>query len=87
MERRKKQKFSFSELKAAATSANPSIRKKVFEEYFEMFGEFPSYLFDNTEKIDETLAETIRDIQNDPNTHESIKKGIAMLLHRLPSNA
>lgn len=87
MERRKKQKFSFAELKAAATSANPSIRKKVFEEYFEMFGEFPSYLFDNTEKIDSLLAQTIADIQNDPNAHDSVKKGITLLLHRLPSNA
>ena len=81
----KKPRFDFEELKAAATSLNAKIRKKVFEEYFERFEEFPSYLFDNTNGIDEKLAETIRDLQSDPETSKVMHKGIAILMQRLPS--
>lgn len=81
----KKAKFNFEELKTAATSENPELRKKVFEEYFEQFEEFPSYLFDNTDSIDSKLSETIRDIESDPDTSEKMRKGIAVMLNRLPS--
>ena len=82
----KKPKFDFEELKAAATSLNAKTRKKVFEEYFERFEEFPSYLFDNTNGIDSRLSETIRDISNDPETSKAMHKGIATLMLRLPSS-
>jgi len=82
---RKKAKFNFEELKTAATSENPGLRKKVFQEYFEQFEEFPSYLFDNTDSIDSKLSETIRDIENDPETPEKMRKGIVMMLNRLPA--
>ena len=78
-------RFNFEELKAAATSLNAKIRKKIYEEYFERFEEFPSYFFDNSNGIDERLSETIRDIQNDPETSKSMQKGIAALMQRLPS--
>ncbi len=82
----KKPKFDFEELKTAATSLNAKIRKKVFAEYFEQFEEFPSYLFDNTNGIDERLAETIKDLQGDPETSKTMHKGIATLMQRLPSS-
>lgn len=82
-ETQKKPKFNFEELKAAATSFNAKIRKKVFEEYFERFEEFPSYLFDNSNGIDTKLAETIRDIENDPETSKNMRKGLAALMMRL----
>lgn len=78
-------KFNFEELKAAATSLNAKIRKNVFVEYFERFEEFPSYLFDNTNGIDSRLEETIKDLQNDPETSKTMHKGIATLMQRLPS--
>lgn len=81
----KKPKFNFEELKTAATSENPEMRKKVFVEYFEQFEEFPSYLFDNTDSIDKKLSETISDIENDPDTSAKMRKGIVMMLNRLPS--
>jgi len=80
----KKAKFNFEELKAGATSSNAKTRRKVFEEYFERFEEFPSYLFDNTNGIDTMLAETIRDIENDPETPKNMRKGIEVLMMRLP---
>ena len=82
----KKAKFNFEELKAGATSTNAKTRRKVFEEYFERFEEFPSYLFDNEHGIDTMLAETIRDIENDPETSKSMRKGIELLLNRLPAS-
>lgn len=82
----KKPKFNFEELKAAATSLNAKIRKNVFVEYFERFEEFPAYLFDNTNGIDERLAETIRDLESDPETSKTMHKGIQVLMQRLPSS-
>ncbi|MDO8551919.1 MAG: hypothetical protein Q7S01_00125 [bacterium] len=84
-ESKKKTKFNFEELKAAATSENAGVRKKVFEEYFEQFEEFPSYLFDNTDTIDKKLSETISDIENDPDTSARMRKGIVQMLNRLPT--
>ncbi|MEK7106829.1 MAG: hypothetical protein AAB899_01410 [Patescibacteria group bacterium] len=84
---RKKTKFNFEELKTAATSENAVVRKKVFEEYFEQFEEFPSYLFDNTDGIDSKLSETIRDIENDPETSARMRKGIVQMLNRLPARS
>lgn len=81
----KKTKFNFEELKTAATSDKPEIRKKIFEEYFEQFEEFPSYLFDNTDSIDKKLSETISDIENDPDTSARMRKGISQMLNRLPA--
>lgn len=81
----KKSRFNFEALKAGATSGDAKTRKKVFEEYFERFEEFPSYLFDNSNGIDVMLAETIRDIENDPEISKSMRKGIEALMMRLPS--
>jgi hypothetical protein len=81
----KKEKFDFEVMKLAATHEELSVRKKAFIEYFERFQEFPSYLFDNTAKIDPRLAETVHALMNDPSTSPEILKGIEALLHRLPS--
>lgn len=83
--RTRRAKFDFEEMKAAATHSDPAVRKKVFKEYFEQFEEFPSYLFDNTYKIDEMLLSTIQDLEKDPETSKSMHKGIVDLLRRLPS--
>jgi hypothetical protein len=82
----KKPKFSFQELKTAATSINAAARKQVFLDYFEMFEEFPSYLFDNEHRIDPLLSETIEDIKKDPATSDKMQRGIVALLQRLPSS-
>ena len=84
MQKEKKSKFNYEEMKAAATSLDAKLRKKVFAEYFEQFEEFPSYLFDNTNGIDSRLQETIADLQNDPETSKTMHKGIAALMQRLP---
>ena len=81
----KKIKFNFEILRTDATSKNRAVRKKTFIEYFERFEEFPSYLFDNTKKIDDLLSETILDLTNDPETSKAMHKGIATLMMRLPS--
>ena len=78
-------KFNFDEMKVGATSEDPRVRKTVFSEYFERFGEFPSYLFDNEQGIDSRLSRTIEDLKNDPETSTAMKKGISLLLERLPS--
>ena|SRR3989344_627196 len=78
-------KFNFEEMKAAATSNDSRVRKNVFIEYFERFGEFPSYLFDNENGIDNRLSQTIEDLKNDPAATDAMKKGITLLLNRLPS--
>ena len=80
----KKSKFNFDELKIGATSLDPAIRKKVFQEYFEMFEEFPSYLFENEHGADPRLSQTIEDIKKDPATTDKMQRGIATLLQRLP---
>ncbi len=81
--RDKKQRFSFEEMKAAATSSNAETRKKVFAEYFEQFEEFPSYLFDNENGTDVRLTQTIEDLKNDPEITEKMRKGIDLLMQRL----
>ncbi len=78
-------KFNFEEMKTAATSKDPLVRKSVFSEYFERFGEFPSYLFDNENGLDEQLSQTIEDLKKDPETTDAMQKGIVILLGRLPS--
>ena len=78
-------KFNFEEMKAAATSTDPKIRKRIFTEYFERFGEFPSYLFDNENGLDEQLSKTIEELKNDPETTDAMQKGLVLLLSRLPS--
>jgi hypothetical protein len=81
----KPEKFNFEILKAQATSEDREVRKKIFKDYFERFEEFPSYLFDNTAKIDSRLSETIQDLTNDPETTKAMQKGIVTLMLRLPS--
>lgn len=80
-------KFDFEEMKASATSHNPAVRKKLFIEYFERFEDFPSYLFDNTDKIDSRFSETMQDLQKDPETSKKMLEGIASLLNRMPNAA
>ena len=81
----KRERFDFETMKAAAANKNPATRKQAFIEYFERFGEFPSYLFDNEQKIDERLYETMQDLLKDPETTKEMHKGITALLERLPS--
>jgi hypothetical protein len=78
-------KFNFEEMKKAATSDNPVVRKNIFTEYFTRFGEFPSYLFDNENGLNEQLSQTITDLKNDPETTSAMQKGLALLLNRLSS--
>lgn len=81
----KKEKFDFEKMKAASTSDNPTIRKAAFIEYFERFNEFPSFLFDNEQKIDPRLAITMQDLSNDKDSSKALLDGIAALQNRLPS--
>ncbi|PIP75641.1 hypothetical protein COW86_02640 [Candidatus Kuenenbacteria bacterium CG22_combo_CG10-13_8_21_14_all_39_9] len=81
----KKEKFDFEAMKAVASSKNPTVRKLAFVEYFDRFGEFPSYLFDNERKIDENLLATMEDLRKDPETTKEMHQGIEALLTRLPS--
>ena len=81
----KQEKFDFEKMKSEAMHKDPAVRKKVFIEYFERFEEFPSYLFDNNEKMDERLSNTIRDLKEDPETPKAMLKGIEALLDRLSS--
>lgn len=81
----KRRKFDYEMMKEAAANKDPAVRKGAFIEYFEQFKEFPSFLFDNEQKIDERLLETIQDLLKDPETSEEMHKGITALLDRLPS--
>ncbi len=85
MKEPKQAKFNFEELKVGATSLNPVVRKKTFQEYFERFEEFPSYLFDNSQTIDSRLFQTIQELMKDPETSKTMQKAIATLMQRLPS--
>jgi len=78
------EKFNFERLKAGATSPNAQVRKATFKDYFERFQEFPSYLFDNSATIDALLFQTIQDLENDPETTAAMRKGIEVLMMRLP---
>ena len=81
----KREKFNFAAMKAAAAHPDPAVRKQAFIEYFERFEEFPSYLFDNQQKIDERLLKTMQDLLKDAETTKEMHKGIEALLERLPS--
>ena len=81
----KREKYDFETMKAAASNKDPAIRKQAFIEYFERFTEFPSFLFDNEQKIDDQLYETMQDLIKDPATSKEMHKGILALLDRLPS--
>ena len=81
----KRDKYNFEAMKSAATSPDPQVRKKIFVEYFERFEEFPSYLFDNSERIDMRLYQTIQDLIRDPETPKNMQKGLALLIARLPA--
>ena len=79
----KQEKFDYEIMKAEAAHKNPAVRKKAFFEYFARFKEFPSYLFDNEQKMDDRLSETIQDLIKDPETTEEMHKGITALRERL----
>ena len=81
----KREKFDFETMKAAAAHKDPAVRKQAFIQYFERFEEFPSYLFDNEQRIDERLFETMQDLIKDSETTKAMHKGIEALLERLPS--
>ena len=83
-EEQKREKFDFEKMKVAATHENSEIRKRSFIEYFDRFQEFPSYLFDNDDRIDARLRSTIKDLLDDPETTREVRKGIDTLLQRLP---
>ena len=85
MKEPKRTKFNFEEMKAGATSPNPALRKKTFQEYFDRFEEFPSYLFDSDETVDSRLQQTIQELTNDPTTPKTMQKAIQSLMERLPS--
>lgn len=80
-----KPKFNFEQLKASATHLDIRVRMKAFTEYFDMFEEFPSYLYDNSSGIDATLLNTIEKLKADPETSKQMQAGIEILLNRLPS--
>lgn len=79
----RQERFDFEKMKAAATHADPAVRKKAFIDYFERFEEFPSYLFDNEAKMDSRLSETMRDISRDPEASPAMLKGVEALKQRL----
>ncbi len=83
----KRERFDFEIMKAAAANSDRAIRKQAFIEYFERFAEFPSYLFDNEQKIDDRLNETMQDLLKDPATDKEMHKGILALLDRLPARS
>lgn len=72
-------------MKAAALHKDRAVRKAAFVDYFERFAEFPTYLFDNEDKIDDQLYETVQDLLKDPETAKEMRDGINALLDRLPS--
>jgi len=82
-EKKKLEKFDFEKMKAEALSPEPAVRKAAFLEYFERFAEFPSYLFDNEQEIDEFFLATILDIEKDPEMTKPVLQGITALRIRL----
>jgi hypothetical protein len=80
---KKLEKFDFEKMKAAATHEDRAIRKIAFLEYFERFEEFPSFLFDNDNEIDERFRVTIKDIELDKETAKQVLQGILALRSRL----
>lgn len=83
----KKEKFDFQKMKIAATSDDPAVRKAEFIRYFERFGEFPSFLFDNEQSLDPRLAATMSDLSVDTDSSKTLLDGVSALLGRLPSVA
>jgi hypothetical protein len=82
-EKKKLQKFDFEKMKSEALSPDLAVRKAAFLEYFERFAEFPSYLFDNEQKIDECFLATILEIEKDPEMTKPVLQGITALRIRL----
>jgi|GEM_PF-2318925 len=82
-EKKKLQKFDFEKMKSEALSPDIAVRKAAFLEYFERFAEFPSYLFDNEENIDECFLSTILEIEKDPDAPKPVLQGITALRIRL----
>ncbi len=70
-------------MKLAAMSDDPAIRKEVFFEYFERFGEFPSFLFDTEQGVDARLIETMTDLKSDLTVSDAMRKGIERLMERV----
>ena len=81
----KEQKFDFESMKFGAANPNPAVRKLAFLEYFERFGELPSYLFDTMPEVDPRLLQTIDDLLKDPETSRAVRQGIETLIRRLPA--
>lgn len=81
----KAERFEYEKMRQAATHPDPTIRKRIFIEYFERFAEFPSYLFDNQHGIDPMLQKTIDDIRADVDTPKNVLLGLDSLMMRLPS--
>lgn len=84
-QKEKRQRFDYEEMKAAATHKDRAIRKAMFKEYFARFQEFPSYLFDNEQRIDTMLLETLEDLERDAELTKELRAGIDALLERLPA--
>jgi hypothetical protein len=80
---KKREKFDYEKMKAAALNDDRAIRKEAFIEYYERFQEFPSYLFDNEGEIDERFRTTIKDIELDSTTERPVLQGIVALRLRL----
>lgn len=80
---KKLDKYDFEKMKAAALSPEPAVRKAAFLEYFERFSEFPSFLFDNDQAIDDRFLSTIVEIEKDPEVPKPVLVGIAALRERL----
>jgi hypothetical protein len=82
----KPEKFNYEKMKREATHDDSAIRKQSFIEYFNRFAEFPSYLFDNSQVVDERLQATIDDLLEDPETSRELRAGIELLMRRLETN-
>ena len=78
------EKFNFERLRATATSDDRGVRKESFKKYFQQFEEFPSFLFDNSDHMDERLRLTIQDLKADPDITDGMRRGLATLMARLP---
>ena len=80
----KPEKYDFEKMKVSATSDRPEVRKAAFLEYYERFGEFPSYLFDNEKSVDLRLSATIQALLKDPDSSRTLLRDLDALLMRLP---
>ena len=66
-------------LEARAVHLNPKIRKAAFEEYFEKYEDLPYTLFNNSDGMDERLAQTLGELAADANTPSRLKDQVLIL--------